>query len=99
MQIFKKETKVKQILIRFLLLFYISSSFLSATHIHKDLLIVHNDCKVCIIIKNLNSGDVPSFEILDFVVLLLEQIVLTPKELYSTVIDKGFFSHAPPLFS
>ncbi len=89
---------MKQILIRFLLLFYLSSSFLSATHIHKDHL-VHDDCKVCIVVKNLHSGDVPSFEMLDFVVLLPEQIVLTPKHLDTTAIDKGFFSHAPPFFS
>ena len=99
MQIFKKETKVKQILIRFLLLFYLSSSFLSATHIHKKLLTIDNDCKVCIIVKNLNSGDVPSFETLDFVVLLPEQIMLNLKQLCFIVIDKGFFSHAPPFFS
>ena len=86
-------------LVRFLLLFYLSSSFLSATHIHKDQLTVHDDCKVCIVVKNLNSGDVPSFEILDFVELLPEQILLTYKQLNSIVIDKGFFSHAPPFFS
>ena len=90
---------MKQILIRFLLLFYISSSFLSATHIHKKILTLHDDCKVCIVVKNLNSGDIPSFETLDFVVLLPEQIVLTPKQLRSIVIGKGFFSHAPPFFS
>ncbi len=89
---------MKQILIRFLLLFYLSSSFLSATHIHKKPLTVHDDCKVCIVVKNLHSGDVPSFEILDFVVLLPERILLTPKQFYSATIDKGFFSHAPPLF-
>jgi len=90
---------VKQILIRFLLLFYLSSSFLSATHIHKDSLTAHDECKVCIVVKNLNSGDVLSFDTLDFVVLLPEQIVLTPKQLHPIVIDKGFFSHAPPFFS
>ena len=88
---------MKQILIRFLLLFYLGSSFLSATHIHKDHL-VHDDCKVCIVVKNLNSADVPSSESLNFVVLLPEQILLTPKQLHSIAIDKGFFSHAPPLF-
>ena len=90
---------MKQILIRFLLLFYITSSFLSATHTHKDPLTVHDDCKVCIVVKNLNSGDVPSFETLDFVVLLPEQIRLKPKQFHSTTKDKGFFSHAPPFFS
>ena len=90
---------MKQILIRFLLLFYLSSSFLSATHIHNDHIMAHDDCKVCIVVKNLNSGDVPSFETLDFLVVLPEQILLTPEQLQATVIDKGFFSHAPPLFS
>ena len=90
---------MKQILIRFLLLFYLSSSFLSATHIHKDPLTVHDDCKVCIVVKNLNSGDIPSFGSLEFIVLLPEQIRPTPKQVHSTVINKGFFSHAPPLFS
>ena len=90
---------MKQILIRFLLLFYLSSSFLSATHTHKEQLTVHDDCKVCIVVKNLNSGDVPLFETLDFVELLPEQILLTPKQLQTTVVDKGFFSQAPPFFS
>ena len=90
---------MKQILIRFLLLFYISSSFLSATHVHDEHGHAHDDCEVCIVVKNLNSGDVPSFEILDFMVLLPERILLTPKQVHSTAINKGFFSHAPPLFS
>ena len=91
---------MKQILIRFLLLFYLSSSFLSATHVHEEHDHEHTtDCKVCIVAKNLNSGDVPSFETLDFVALLPERIVLRPKQVHSTVINKGFFSHAPPLFS
>ena len=90
---------MKQILIRFLLLFYLSSSFLSATHIHKDSLTAHDECKVCIVVKNLNSGDVPSFEILDFLFVLPEQILFTPKQLQTTVMDKGFFSQAPPFFS
>ena len=90
---------MKQILIRFLLLFYLSSSFLSATHIHTKPLAAHDDCKVCIVVKNLNSGDVPSFETLDFVVLVPEEIVLRVKQFHSTATDKGFFSHAPPFFS
>ncbi len=90
---------MKQILIRFLLLFYISSSFLSATHVHEEDAHAHDDCEVCIVVKNLNSGDVLSFEILDFMLVLPERIVLTAEQVGSTVIDKGFFSHAPPLFS
>ena len=90
---------MKQLLIRFLLLFYLSSSFLSATHIHKEYLTLHTDCKVCIVVKNLNSGDVPSFETLDFMLLFPEKIVLFPKQFLSIVTNKGFFSHAPPFFS
>ena len=90
---------MKQIIIRFLLLFYLSSSFLSATHIHTKPLTAHDDCKVCIVVKNLNSADVPSFETLDFVALVPEEIVLRPKQLHSIVINKGFFSHAPPFSS
>ena len=90
---------MKQILIRFLLLFYLSSSFLSATHVHEEHSNAHDDCKVCIVVKNLNSGDVPSFETLDFTLLLPEQIILCPKTLDIRLINKGFFSHAPPFFS
>ena len=91
---------MKQIVIRFLLLFYLSSSFLSAIHLHEEHAHEHDtDCKVCIIVKNLNSGDVPSFETLDFIVLLPERIVLRPKQVHLTVINKGFFSHAPPFSS
>lgn len=90
---------MKQVLIRFLLLFYLSSSFLSAIHVHDEHSHAHDDCKVCIVVKNLNSGDIPSFETLDFMVLLPEKIRLLHKQVYATVINKGFFSHAPPLFS
>lgn len=84
-------------IIRLLLLFYLTSAFLSATHIHNDEL-EHNDCKICIIAKNINSADAPSlatftqehFDLFDF---------MTSHEiLFSYEILKGFNANAPPLF-
>lgn len=55
--------KINRMIINFILLFYVTSSFLSATHFHADAL-EHNDCKVCIVHKNLNIGDVPEVQLI-----------------------------------
>ena len=41
----------KQYTIRFLLFFYLFSSYLGAAHIHHDALASHDDCKVCVVAK------------------------------------------------
>jgi len=87
------------LIVRILFFFYLSSSYLSATHIHKDGLTQQSDCKVCLIVKNLNSADVPSDALAllpcDFCYepILLEQHQNTVKLL------KGFNANAPPKLS
>jgi hypothetical protein len=53
---------MKLIIVRVVLFFYLSSSYLSATHIHKNSLEHNSDCKICIVVKKLNSGDAPAIE-------------------------------------
>lgn len=85
--------------VRILLFFYLFSSFISASHIHHDADISHDNCSVCIVVKNLHSGDIaPS--------ITLDKIIPT----YSTAVPlveyytqytnlKYNYSQAPPLFS
>ena len=98
----KKEFTVKQfkiVLIRCLLFFYLTSSYLSATHIHHDVLESQSDCKVCIVVKNLNSGDSPTIEfdglVYDFIYEPIAFILLKSKK----NILKGFNANAPPKLS
>ena len=45
-------------LLRIILLTYLISSYLSATHMHKDILQQHNSCKVYILTNNLHGKDI-----------------------------------------
>ena len=85
--------------VRILLFFYLFSSFVSATHIHHESLKADADCKVCIVVKNLHSADVPSaytFESL----LPYNLITLAPQnKCYASQIIKGYNAQAPPSFS
>jgi hypothetical protein len=87
------------IVIRLLLFFYLTSSYLSAIHIHSSVQHSHPDCKVCILVKNLNSSDTPNstteiaecnncYEFLSFQESIIGRILL-----------KGFNSQAPPKLS
>ena len=88
----------QQIIVKFLLFFYLSSSYLSATHIHHDALEQHNDCKVCIVVKNIDTADVPTSDELFFSTLLNEKTILLKKSLIAISMRKGFYATAPPLF-
>ena len=96
------EESVKSIqilIVRLILFLYLISTYLSATHIHKNSLEHNTDCKVCIIVKNLHSGDVPGVEINnvktldDYIKLIFNQQLITQIPL------KGFNSQAPPILS
>jgi len=89
--------QLQSLLVRCLLLFYLGSSYLSVNHFHKDPIKAGVDCKVCIIVKNLQSGDTPSLEP-DTLISSYhdEPIVLTVKKATKRVL-KGFNSNAPPL--
>ena len=89
---------IQTIVINLLLFFYLTSSYLSATHIHNDALEQHGDCKICIVVKNLNSGDIPPAQLGNFDSNYSdEQIVL---EQHQTTYQrlKGFNANAPPSF-
>ncbi|RRS31607.1 MAG: hypothetical protein P794_03550 [Epsilonproteobacteria bacterium (ex Lamellibrachia satsuma)] len=90
--------QTKHHVIHFLLFFYLFSSYLGATHIHHDALVPHDDCKVCVVVKNLHSGDMPEPVILPTVRnSVSEQIRFYETALFFTA-TKGFNAQAPPLF-
>ena len=91
--------KLNIYIIRLLLFFYLTSSYLSAIHIHSSVQHSHPDCKVCILVKNLNSSDTLNstteiaecnncYELLPFYKNITNKIIL-----------KGFNSQAPPKLS
>jgi len=85
--------------IRILLFFYLFSSFLSATHIHHDALESHADCKVCIVVKDMHSADIPSFHTFSIELPCYLTISKPKNTYYVSQITKGYNAHAPPLFS
>ena len=89
----------KTLLIRCLFFFYLTSSYLSATHIHNDALGSHGDCKVCIVVKNLNNGDTPTLQ-WDNILCdnCYEPIAFILEKTQKTIL-KGFNANAPPQFS
>jgi len=99
----KKEFRVKylqNVIVRLLLLFYISASYLSAVHIHHDTTtLLHDDCKICIFVKNLSNGDAPSSKLLEDIPSQKQTIYSLYRATIKIPILKGFLSHAPPLFS
>ena len=88
---------MKIIFIRLLLFFYLSSAYLGATHIHNDALESSTDCKVCIVVKNLNSGDVLDTQIDTLVCNNCYEIIFFKVERVKRDILKGFHANAPPL--
>jgi len=54
---------IQNTIINLLLFFYITASYLSAMHTDHQALEEHGDCKVCIVIKNLNSSTDLTLEI------------------------------------
>ena len=85
-------------LIRVLLFFYLFSASLSATHIHHDMTQAHDDCKVCIITKNLHSTDAPAsyhFEAAYFSPIPIRTCIA---QTYSYSYNKYTSSQAPPHF-
>jgi len=86
------------IMIRILLFFYLASSSLSATHIHHDG-ISHADCKVCPIVKNIDSADTPSLDITLVISLYHDRDIFTTESVFVYTYLKGFHAQAPPVFS
>ena len=89
---------MKKIFIRFILFFYLTSSYLSAIHLHKTELVQHEDCKICIVVKNLNGNDV----VLATIALSLShdyQYIVFRQQIVEHQLVKGFDANAPPFFS
>ena len=83
-------------LVKILVVFYLLSSYLSATHIHQDSSDTQEKCPICIFVKNFQSGDV--------VIALVLLLIFTPlfTRFFNTLMRrrevlKGFNSQAPPL--
>jgi uncharacterized membrane protein len=82
-------------LVKSLVLFYLFSSYLSATHTH-DISDTQENCKVCIFVKNFQSGDV----VIPLVLVLIFSHYFTlffNTLIFRMEVLKGFNSHAPPL--
>ncbi|SFV56004.1 hypothetical protein MNB_SV-14-371 [hydrothermal vent metagenome] len=88
---------IQTIVIKLLLFFYLSSSYLSATHIHNNATETNSHCKVCIIVKNINSGDLPNTQFDTFACSYTYEPILFELQKITKSILKGFNSNAPPL--
>jgi len=90
---------MQSIVIKLLLFIYLTSTYLSATHIHHKVLNSSSECKVHILVKNLNSADALniSFELL-ICEGCFESIVFYSNYFVQPLI-KGFNAQAPPYFS
>jgi len=88
---------IQTIIVRLLLFFYLSSSYLSATHTHKDTIETNSHCKICIIVKNINSGDLPNTQIDNLTYAYSYEPIIFKIQKTTKTILKGFHSNAPPL--
>ena len=79
-----------------ILFFYLFSAFVTASHIHQDMSVAHDDCKVCVVSKNFNGGDAPQALSLPVADLPRVAVEHTPVLAYHTCVQKGFDAHAPP---
>jgi len=85
--------------VRLLLFLYLFSSFVSASHIHHEAQASHDNCSVCIVVKNLHSGDITLSFALDKTVSTYSTIIAWVEHytLYTNL--KYTHAQAPPLFS
>ena len=90
--------RVNLYIIRLLLFFYLTSSYLSATHIHSKVQHSHPDCKVCILVKNLNSSDTPNSAIAIMECDNCYETLSFQEKRVDKVLLKGFDANAPPFF-
>ena len=85
--------------VRILLFFYLFSAFVSASHIHHDDKTAHEDCDVCIVVKNLHSGDITPSVTLENIVYIYNPILLLVVHYTQYNNLKYIHSQAPPFFS
>lgn len=90
-------SSIKSFIVTLLFFFYLSSSYVSAVHIHHDGEDHSDTCEVCVIVKNFHNANMPDIAI---VIPFLEYTFNEKKyhHLSSvTPVCKGFCSTAPPL--
>ncbi|NOZ90752.1 MAG: hypothetical protein GXO60_05665 [Epsilonproteobacteria bacterium] len=90
---------MNSIIIKTLLLFYIFSSYIGATHFHTKPIKSFNDCKVHILIKNLNTGNIPTLDNIPLVYNDSYRYIYPIDTFLVLFIQKGFNSQAPPTIS
>lgn len=90
---------INRFIVRLLLFFYLTSSYLSATHIHNDALEHHADCKVCIVVKNLHGNNIPNLDLECLICDYYNEIISFETPLINITILKGFNANAPPYLS
>jgi len=83
--------------IKIILFFYLFSAYVSATHIHHDTFGSHDNCKVCVVSNNLQSGDIVSTTPILREVDFNYEEPYEVKTLLNLEVYKGFYSQAPPL--
>jgi len=81
-----------------ILFFYLFSAYAGATHIHHDTFIVQDNCKVCVVAKNLHGNDITVAAPLLEEVNSLFDVISVSSEMVTTFLFKGFDSNAPPVF-
>lgn len=89
----------KKHMMHIVIVFYIFSSWLSATHIHHTLDTVSTQYQVCIMVDNFNSADIPISVAVPFVLAVYPSIRNEDTLTIAITIYKGFYAQAPPLFS
>jgi len=87
---------IQIIIVRLLLFFYLTSSYLSAIHIHKERLKPPADCKVCIVIKNLHGKDLAPQNSIDIDENNYYQLIDFQQQIRRALLLKGFDANAPP---
>jgi len=89
---------LKHLLLSTLLFLFLSSSYVSATHMHSTDSHHQDNCDICVIINNFHSGDI---SLLSFVIDAIEynyECIQLNESFYIYQIFKGFNSTAPPSF-
>ena len=84
-----------KLITRILVLFYLLSTFASATHIHQDFTESYTDCKVCVVSDSMHGGAVAeplAMAVLPHTIVSLDFLALS----YVSPISKGYDAHAPP---
>jgi c-di-AMP phosphodiesterase-like protein len=90
---------IDRLIVPLILFFYLTSTYLSATHIHKNSLEHNTDCKVCIVVKNLHNGAVPAVELNGVTTLNNYMALIFNQQQTIQILLKGFNAQAPPIFS